>query len=45
MKYYPKASLSKLFPDANPLLLNLIDNMLIFNPNRRMSVKDCLEHE
>jgi len=45
MKYYPKTSLSKLFPDSSPLLLNLIDNMLVFNPNKRMSVKDCLEHE
>jgi len=39
-----KKPLSKLFPNANPLLLSLIDRMLCFNPYKRISVDEALAH-
>jgi mitogen-activated protein kinase 1/3 len=34
----------KLFPDANPLAMDLVEKMLTFNPDNRISVKEALEH-
>jgi len=33
-----------LFPDANPDLLDLIDKILVFNPAKRPTVQECLNH-
>lgn len=35
---------SNLFPKANSLALDLLNKMLTFNPDKRYSAKECLEH-
>jgi mitogen-activated protein kinase 1/3 len=39
-----KQSWASLFPKANPVALNLLGKMLIFNPEKRYTVKQCLKH-
>lgn len=34
-----------LFPNANPLALDLLAKMLVFNPNKRATIEDCIAHE
>jgi mitogen-activated protein kinase 1/3 len=35
---------SKLYPNANPLALDLLSKMLVFNPHSRISVEEALAH-
>ena len=35
---------SSLYPKANPVALDLLDKMLIFNPEKRWTVEQCLAH-
>ena len=47
IKNLPKRSkqpYEELFPKANPLALDLLENMLTFNPHDRNTVEDCLSH-
>ena len=47
IKSLPKRSkqqFEKLFSKANPLALDLLENMLTFNPHNRYTVEDCLSH-
>ena len=47
IKSLPKRSkikLSALYPNANPLALDLLSKMLVFNPEERITVKESLEH-
>lgn len=39
-----KQEWSSLYPKASPLALDLLDKMLAFNPDKRLTVKKCLEH-
>jgi mitogen-activated protein kinase 1/3 len=39
-----KQSWASLYPKANPVALNLLGKMLIFNPEKRYTVKQCLKH-
>ncbi|OMJ78032.1 hypothetical protein SteCoe_22275 [Stentor coeruleus] len=39
-----KEKWSTIYPKANSVALDLIDKMLVFNPLKRWSVKQCLEH-
>ncbi|CAF5130105.1 unnamed protein product, partial [Rotaria magnacalcarata] len=34
----------QLYPNASDLSLNMLDYLLTFNPNRRVSVEDALKH-
>lgn len=40
----PRKSLSELFPNAPELLRDLLNQMLVFDPRRRISVADALRH-
>jgi mitogen-activated protein kinase 1/3 len=35
---------SSLFPKANPVALDLLGHMLVFNPDKRAKIRKCLAH-
>jgi serine/threonine protein kinase len=39
-----KQSFSQLFPKSNPVALDLLAKMLMFNPNKRYTVEQCISH-
>ncbi|KAG8148058.1 hypothetical protein E2320_023064 [Naja naja] len=39
-----KVPWAKLFPKADPKALDLLDKMLTFNPNKRITVEESLAH-
>ena len=39
-----KQSWSSLFPNANPVALDLLGKMLTFNPRKRYNVDQCISH-
>jgi mitogen-activated protein kinase 3 len=41
----PPRPLGELFPGASPALLDLLGKMLVFNPTKRITVDDALEHK
>ncbi|KAJ9103592.1 negative regulator of the PHO system [Naganishia adeliensis] len=41
---YPKQSFQTLLPRASPLALNLLEGLLHFEPTRRLSAKEALQH-
>jgi len=39
-----KVKFSTLYPKANPVALDLLEKMLVFNPDKRWTVEQCLKH-
>lgn len=39
-----KMKWTTLYPKANPIALDLLDKMLVFNPEKRWTVEQCLGH-
>nr|CAD7438567.1 unnamed protein product [Timema bartmani]CAD7453454.1 unnamed protein product [Timema tahoe] len=44
LPFKPKVPWTKLFPNADPKALDLLDKMLTFNPHNRIGVEDALAH-
>lgn len=39
-----KQLFASLFPKANPVALDLLSKLLVFNPNKRYTVEQCIAH-
>ena len=44
LPFQKKKPLQSLYPNANPLAIDLLERCLTFNPKKRMSVVDALSH-
>jgi serine/threonine protein kinase len=44
LKKQAKIPFNKIYPTANPLALDLLDRMLVFNPHNRITVEEALAH-
>jgi len=44
LSYKPKIPWTRLYPNAHPQALDLLERMLTFNPNNRITVEDALAH-
>ncbi|KAK4751394.1 hypothetical protein SAY87_004876 [Trapa incisa] len=44
LPYSPGTPFSRLYPDAHPLAIDLLQQMLIFDPTRRIRVTEALQH-
>lgn len=44
LPFKPKIPFVKLYPRANPLALDLLEKMLIFNPDKRITLEQALAH-
>ena len=34
----------QIYPNGNPLAINLLEKMLCFNPKNRINIEECLNH-
>ncbi|GAA0141665.1 non-receptor serine/threonine protein kinase [Lithospermum erythrorhizon] len=44
LPYTPGSPLSRLYPNAHPLAIDLLQKMLVFDPSKRISVTEALQH-
>jgi mitogen-activated protein kinase 1/3 len=40
----PKKSLNEIYPGSSPLIIDIIDHTLQFNPSNRLTVQQIIEH-
>eukprot|EP00187_Rhodella_violacea_P019815 CAMPEP_0184721454 /NCGR_PEP_ID=MMETSP0314-20130426/18504_1 /TAXON_ID=38298 /ORGANISM="Rhodella maculata, Strain CCMP 736" /LENGTH=434 /DNA_ID=CAMNT_0027185815 /DNA_START=63 /DNA_END=1367 /DNA_ORIENTATION=+ len=45
LPFQKPVQLGLIFPDADPLCLDLLSKVLVFDPDRRLSAREALEHE
>ncbi|KAF7829635.1 mitogen-activated protein kinase-like protein NTF3 [Senna tora] len=44
LPYSPGTPLTRLYPNAHPLAIDLLQKMLVFDPSKRISVTEALQH-
>ncbi|CAM8935920.1 unnamed protein product [Rhodiola kirilowii] len=44
LPYTPGTSLQRLYPNAHPLAIDLLQRMLVFDPTKRIGVTEALQH-
>jgi len=44
LPFTPAIPLSAMYPNANPLAIDLLQKMLVFDPSKRISVTEALQH-
>jgi mitogen-activated protein kinase 1/3 len=44
LKKKPALPFNKIYKDANPLAIDLLEKMLVFNPHKRITVEEALAH-
>lgn len=44
LPYSPGTPFSRLYPNAHPLAIDLLQKMLVFDPSKRISVTEALQH-
>lgn len=44
LPFKKKVSMAALFPQANPLAIDLLERLLTFNPAKRITVQEALAH-
>jgi len=44
LPHHPRVDFAKLYPSSSPLAVDLIDKMLVFDPSKRITVEEALEH-
>ncbi|KAG5438366.1 hypothetical protein PCANB_002854 [Pneumocystis canis] len=44
LPFRKRVSFSTIFPKANPLALDLLEKLLVFNPAKRLTVEEALQH-
>jgi len=44
LPHQPRMLFTKLYPHANPLAVDLLEKMLVFNPKKRITVQEALTH-
>ena len=43
LPYKPRIPLEKVYPNANPLALSLLQRMLCFHPEKRITIEEALQ--
>lgn len=44
LPHFPKQPFSRKFPDVSPLAMDLAEKMLVFDPSKRITVEEALNH-
>jgi serine/threonine protein kinase len=44
LPHRPRVDFSKLIPQASPLALDLLEKMLVFGPDKRLTIEQALSH-
>ena len=44
LPFRPKIPFTRVYPQADPKALDLLEKMLTFNPNKRITVTEALQH-